>query len=315
MRRILTVTLNPALDVSTEVERVVAGLKLRCAPPRTDPGGGGVNVSRAIRFLGGDSASLVAVGGADGAALTALLRAEGLAPSTFETGRETRRSLAVRDLSDGRQYRFLLPGAPWDAATAEAAAAAIAAHARPGDLAVLSGSLPAGAPDGLYGEIVARLARAGAEALLDTSGAPLTLAARGLGPPLAALRMDDAEAEALAGEPLPDAAATSALAGALVARGAAAVVAVARGAEGTVVADAAGRWLCAPPPVPVVSAVGAGDSFVAAFALALAGGAPADEACARGVAAAAAAVTTPDTRLCDRETFDRLLPLVRVARL
>ncbi|MCE8472751.1 PfkB family carbohydrate kinase, partial [Rhodovulum sulfidophilum] len=73
MHDILTVTLNPTVDLSTSVAHVVPGDKLRCAPPVTDPGGGGINVSRAIRLLGGESLALVALGGHNGDKLRALL--------------------------------------------------------------------------------------------------------------------------------------------------------------------------------------------------------------------------------------------------
>ena len=313
--RILTLTLNPALDLSTETDRVAPGRKLRCATPRADPGGGGVNVSRAIRNLGGRSDTLVAAGGANGAQLLALLRSEGLDPSALPVAAETRISLAVTDLGDGAQYRFVTPGPSWTAPDLQAAADRVAAVARTGDLVVVSGSLPPGAPADWPLALARRLRAARADVLLDTSGAPLAAAAAARDGAVAALRMDDEEAEALTGAPLPDAAATARFAAGLVARGAARVAAVARGAEGSVVADAGGCWLCAPPVVPVLSKVGAGDSFVAAFAMALAEGAPTSEACARGVAAAAAAVTTPDTRLCDRETYARLLPQVTTTRL
>ena len=77
--RILTVTLNPALDVATSAEAVVPELKLRCEAPQVDPGGGGINVSRAIARMGGRSTALVALGGGTGARLCDLMRAEGLA--------------------------------------------------------------------------------------------------------------------------------------------------------------------------------------------------------------------------------------------
>jgi 6-phosphofructokinase 2 len=312
MRRILTVTLNPALDLSTETARVSANVKLRCAEPRADPGGGGVNVSRAIRQLGGRSDALIAAGGPTGARLVELLKMEGLAPSPLPVGAETRISLSVSDLEDRAQYRFVMPGPLWSARDLSAAAERVAQSARTGDLVIVSGSLPPGAPPDWPLALARRLRAARAHVLLDTSGAPLTAAAAARDGALAVLRMDDEEAEALHGGLLSDAAATADFAARLVAEGAVGVTAVARGAEGSVVADATGRWLCAPPKVAVVSAVGAGDSFVAAFAMALAEGRPTPEACAAGVAAAAAAVTTPGTRLCERETFDTLLPQVVV---
>jgi len=312
MTRILTLTLNPALDISTETETVAPDRKLRCAAPRIDPGGGGVNVSRAIANLGGDSVALVAAGGPAGAHLLALLRAAGLSPVDLGAPGETRRSMAVRALESGAQYRFLMPGPVWRDADAERAAAAVAAATRPGDLLVVSGSPPPGLADDFFLTLNARLAPLGARMILDTSGAALEAAAR-CARPLHVLRMDHEEAQALAGAPLQGVAAVADFAAALVARGAARIVAVAHGAEGTVVATPEGRWHARPPKVAVISKVGAGDSFVAAFTLALSRGQGAPEACAAGVAAAAAAVTKPDTQLCDGETTARLLAQVVTA--
>jgi 6-phosphofructokinase 2 len=314
MRRILTVTLNPALDVSTETARVEPDRKLRCAAPRLDPGGGGVNVSRATAFLGGATVPLVAAGGPAGARLLALLRAEGLAPVDLGVAAETRESFSVIETETGRQFRFVTPGPEWRAEDGDRARAAILGHARPGDLLVVSGSQPPGLPDGFFPSLAVAARSNGVELLLDTSGGPLRAAATAAAG-LAALRMDGEEAEALAGRALPDPAALGAFACALRDAGAARIVAIGAGALGTVIAHPGGAAHCRPPVVEVVSKTGAGDSFVAAFALRLAAGDDPVTACAWGVAAAAAAVTTPDTRLCDRETAERLRPAVACTRL
>ena len=107
---VLTITLNPALDLTTSVGRLEPRQKLRCEPPRYDPGGGGINVSRAIRKLGGDSLAFVALGGATGAQLRALLDEEGVAYTIYDSRGETRISFTVVDRSSDRPYRFVLPG-------------------------------------------------------------------------------------------------------------------------------------------------------------------------------------------------------------
>lgn len=313
MTRILTLTLNPALDISTETEAVAPDRKLRCAPPRIDPGGGGVNVSRAIASLGGASLPLVAAGGPAGAHLLALLRAAGLDPVDLVAPGETRRSLAVTELATGRQYRFVMPGPEWRDADADRVRVAVAAAAETGDMLVVSGSPPPGLAADFFLTLNRLLAPRGVRMILDTSGAALAAAARPSSQPLHVLRMDHEEAEALAGGAVSGVGAVADLASALAAGGAANIVAVAHGASGTVVATAGGRWHCRPPRVRVVSKVGAGDSFVAAFTLGLSRGETAAQACAAGVAAAAAAVTTPDTQLCERETAALLLADVTTA--
>ena len=314
MTAILTVTLNPALDLSTATDAVVCGDKLRCDPVVTDPGGGGINVARAIAHLGGTARALVACGGHTGARLVALLEAEGVPVLRHDIAGDTRQSLAVTDRSSGAQYRFVLPGPVWDSVQAEALLAAIAGAApRPG-LVVLSGSQPPGVPDGFACALLDRLAPE-TRLILDTSGPAL---AHVLTQRLGAghvLRLDGAESNMAAGRPLRDLAQLAGFAQDLVARGTAGTVVLALGAEGSVLANAAGCWHAVTPPVPVRSKVGAGDSFVGAFALALAGGAAPPQALAEGVAAASAAVMSDATALCLRADVEALRPQVTLTRL
>ncbi len=144
MAQILTVTLNPALDLATTTEAVLAGPKLRCDMPRADAGGGGVNVSRALRQLGGASTALVALGGGAGARLGELLVADGIDVLRLDAPGETRQSLAVTDRTSGGQYRFVMPGPTWDSSDVDRAVDSIVAASGKGTLVVLSGSLPPG---------------------------------------------------------------------------------------------------------------------------------------------------------------------------
>ena len=304
---ILTVTLNPALDLATSVDEVRPGPKLRCAPPMTDPGGGGTNVSRAIRQLGGASRALVAAGGATGERLLSLLAEAGIGTVALRAPGETRQSLAVIDRHSGGQYRFVLPGPVWGPADVGQALAAIAATAREGGLVVFSGSQPPGVPDDFPQQLARRL-HGRARLIVDTSGGPLRVLAEGRGPAPWLLRMDGEEAEELAGRPLPDAGDSALFAAGLVARGVAEVVIVARGGDGAVLAAPGLRLHAASAPVEVVSKVGAGDSFVGALTLSLARGEGCELALRKGNAAASAAVMTEATRLCRSEDADRLLP-------
>ncbi|WP_101341551.1 1-phosphofructokinase family hexose kinase [Cereibacter azotoformans] len=304
---ILTLTLNPAIDLAADVPQVLPGIKLRCTEPRVDPGGGGLNVSRAIRILGGQSTAFVALGGNVGGRLAALIAAAGIEIVAFAGPGETRESLTVTETGTGQQFRFMLPGARWSPARVEAALARIDRAVPKGGMVVLSGSLPPGVPAD-FPALVSNLLGQRARLLVDTSGAPLAHLAAGGVPDLDILRMDDSEAASLAGRPLDSVAETADFASALVARGVAGCVIIARGADGSVLADARGRWHSRSEPVEVVSAVGAGDTFVGAFVLALARGAQPETALAHGVAAAAAAVITEATELCHPEDVERLLP-------
>ncbi len=303
---ILTLTLNPALDMAAEVPEVIAGQKLRCSDPLLDPGGGGLNVSRAIRALGGDSLALVAIGGLTGDRLAGLIRAAGVTFLSILGPGETRQSLTVTEEKTGRQFRFMLPGPVWGEAERARVFTLLRATARPGGLSVISGSQPPGVP----ADFPAQLAESmpGSRVVLDTSGKPLSEAVANPIPGLEVLRMDSEEAEGLTGHPLASREETADFAQALARRGVAKKVVVARGADGNVLATADRRLFSPAPNVRVKSTVGAGDSFVAALVLAMARGQDDAEALAMAAAAAAAAVMTDATQLCRPEDVMRLRP-------
>ncbi|WP_114965250.1 1-phosphofructokinase family hexose kinase [Alkalilacustris brevis] len=312
---ILTVTLNPALDISAFTARVSPGPKLRLDGPRHDPGGGGINVARAIVRLGGRAEALAVLGGAMGARIAALLEAEGVPLLPFDTPEETRHSLSVTDLSDGRQYRFVLPGEPWPEGRAVSVLDRIDQAARPGGFVVLSGSQPPGVPDDFPHHLAARLGER-ARMIADISGAALRAAlTRPARPALAVLRLDQAAAEDAAGGGLEQPADSAAFARTLVDRRIARMVVLARGADGNVLAGAGLLLHCRPPEVPVKSPVGAGDSFTAAFTLALARDEGPEDALRAGTAAAAATVMTEGTELCRAEDAARLGPQCHMQRL
>lgn len=310
MPNILTVTLNPALDFSTVTETVVAGPKLRCAPPRVDPGGGGVNVSRAIRILGGKSLAILALGGTTGQRLGDLLVREGITTCRFELEAETRSSLAVTDMQTGKQYRFVLPGPIWNADVEANLLATIARLLRGGEAMVLSGSQP----EGVSMDFASRLndlgASVGARLAVDISGpAQRHLVDHPAG--VWFLRMDGDEARQLSGRELTERADTADFAAELVARGVAGTVVIGRGEDGSVLAWSGGRYHCCNRVENIASTVGAGDSLTGAMVMALDRGDRHEDALRLGVAAASAAVLTEATELCRAEDVERLLPAGR----
>ncbi len=303
---IVTLTLNPALDLSSTVAAMIPDTKLRCTAPLLDPGGGGLNVSRAIAALGGESLALVALGGLTGDKLAGLIRDEGVPFLAMTAPGESRQSLTVTETSTGRQYRFMLPGPKWSVPDQERVFALLRAAARPGAFGVISGSQPPGVPV----DFPASLAQAmpGLQVVLDTSGPALAQAVAHPIAGLAILRMDGDEAESLAGHPLTTRSDSADFAAALVARGVARCVVVARGADGSVLVDQDRRIFAKAAKVTVKSTVGAGDSFVAGLILSLARGEGPERALALGTAAASAAVTSDATQLCKAEDVRRLLP-------
>ena len=311
---VLTVTLNPALDLSSAADEVRPDLKLRCDKPVVEPGGGGINVSRAIKILGGQSTAMVALGGTTGTRIAEMLKSDGLSVVRLTAPGETRQSLAVNDRATGGQYRFVLPGPEWHRAHVADMTSAIAESARAGGWVVVSGSNPPGVPDGFEQMLTVRLKDSSARLIVDTSGEALRVLS-GSSTPVDVLRMDSHEAEGLAGRPLPLRSDSAAFAAGLVQNGAAKSVIVARGADGSVIAGPDGAWHAEAAKVKVVSAVGAGDSFVAGFVLAAARGWPVPDALALGTAAAAAAVMTPATDLCHADDVARFYAARVVTRL
>lgn len=314
---IFTVTLNPAVDFSASADKVAPGPKLRLSPPVVEPGGGGVNVARAIHKLGGAARAVIAVRGVMGARLTAMLETEGIETLTLTGDGETRLSLAVTDRGSGGQYRFTFPGPDWTEEEAAEALQAIAGTSAPGSFVVLSGSQPPGVDERFPILLADALRAKSARLVVDTSGpALLELVGRhGDHPIVHVLRLDQEVAEKIAGVALRRATDSLELAERLVAAGVAEIVVIARGADGNVMAGQGLRLQCVPPQVPVKSKVGAGDSFTGAFVLSLARGDDPATALQWGTAAAAAAVMTEATELCRREDTEELMPLCAVRHL
>ena len=304
MAEIVTITANPALDLSTEAPAMLPDHKLRCTAPRVQPGGGGVNVSRAIAALGGASRALVAYGGHTGEHLMQLLADEGLTVESLGVDHTTRQSMSVRDAASGLQYRFMIPGTEWAEADCQTARDAIRAAVTPGALVIPSGSLPPGMPFDFFLRLNAEVAAKGGRMIVDTSGAALERAGKG-GVGLWCLRMDTVEAEELAGRRLHSLDDMAQMAARLRRDGAGEVVMIAAGASGTVISCEGWLGLTRPPVVVPHSLIGAGDSFIGAFALSISRGEDPVDACAWGTAAAASAVTMPGTDLCVKADVDR----------
>ena len=305
MTALLTVTLNPALDIGASVARMQAGPKLRLDDPVAEPGGGGINVARAAVKLGGRARAIAALGGAAGQRIADLLADSGVELVAVPVPGETRQNLAVLDRADGQQYRLQFPGPVWTEVLAASMLDRLVAEVRsldPGAIVILSGSQPPGLSPAFPQDAARRLGP-GARLVVDTSGPALArlIEAPQPGARPHVLRLDQAESESAAGHPLPGVRESLDFAQVLVARGVADCVVLARGAEGSVLATAIDRLHTAPPRVSVESRIGAGDSFTAGFSLTLAAGGDWGAAMIAGTAAAAAAVMTPGTELCRGE--------------
>lgn len=305
MPNILTITLNPALDLSSSVGRVIPGPKLRCSPPAVHPGGGGLNVSRAIALLGGKSRAFVALGGTVGQRIRTLLEAEKIELQFFEIEGETRQSLSVTSAIRAEQFRFVFPGPEWQQSQVTNAMLAIEDAVQQATILVVSGSLPPGVPPDFTATLAAKLPPQ-TRIIADHSGAPLNWHVDNPSA-IEVLRMDAAEAEELAGKVLISRQDTAEFARHLVDQGVAKVIIIARGADGSVMAAPEGLYHSCCIVTDIRSKVGAGDSFVGALALAMDKGETWADALRHGVAAAGAAVMTEGTELCRPEDVEHLL--------
>jgi 6-phosphofructokinase 2 len=288
-----TLTLNPAIDVSSEAERIEPTRKVRTCCETIDAGGGGINVARVLQRFGTPVEALFLAGGATGQAFDSLLAREGLQRRWVRIADDTRTSLTIHERSTRLEYRFVPEGPTLTAGELDACRAAIGAAQS--DYLVASGSLPPGVPDDFYVH-VAEAARAnGARFVLDTSGEELRDAISAGG--IFLLKAS--------GEELDRAAAA-----AIVAAGHAEHVALTLGREGALLFGPEDAHALPALKTEPVSTVGAGDSFLAGLVHGLATGEEPLTAFRLAVACAAAATLSPGTDLCRPSDVERLLPQV-----
>lgn len=304
---IVTLTINPALDVSTTTERVRAEHKMRCGPSRIDPGGGGVNVSRVIERLGGHSTAIYAVGGPTGQAYRQLLEADGIIGRAIAIAGSTRENVTIDETSTGRQFRFVLQGPEMTEPEWQRCLDATEAAMHWGGYVVLSGSLAPGVPDDIYARIARRARDMGVRCIVDASGEALASA---LDAGVYLVKPSGRELSELVGAEMTSLDDKKAAARQLVAEGRAEVVALTLGADGAVLVTASSVTHLASPPITVRSIVGAGDSFLAALVLRLAQGHDLIAAFRAGVAAGTATAMTEATELCHRDDVERFEALL-----
>jgi 1-phosphofructokinase len=291
---IVTVTPNPSLDRTVEIPELIPGAVLRATAHRVDPGGKGVNVSRVLARFGRPTLAVLPDGAGE---LADLLRGAGVRPVCTPVDGTTRVNTALVEL-DGTTTKVNEPGVPLSAAQVDALVDAVGGHAATATWVVTAGSLPAGAPPDLHGRIVAAARSAGTRIAVDTSGEALR-AAVAADPDL--IKPNVAELAELAGHPLPRLGDVLDAAWDLVGGGIGTVL-VSMGAAGAVVVDGAHggvAWHTAALPTSVRSTVGAGDSTLAGYLIALTSGTGGDveaaDALVHAVACGTAAVGLPGT--------------------
>lgn len=301
-QRIVTLTVNPALDIAMEASEVSPGHKIRTRGATYDPGGGGVNVSRVIHALGGQTLAILAVGGPTGRFLQEMLVDEGVPSLTIGVPATTRVSLTVQEATSGAEYRFVPDGGVLSASDAEHFLSALSGIEA--DWLVASGSLPPGFPTDFYAQVARLAGRRNIRFALDTSGIPLQAA---LHQGIDLLKTSLGEFRSIGGGQPADGESLAEEASRLAASGAASMIALTLGERGAILATANDRWTSPAIPVRVRGSVGAGDSFLAGLVLGLSRQEPPREALRLALAAAAAAVTMRGTAHVKRQQVEALL--------
>jgi len=312
MHAICTLTMNPALDVSTFVDRIVPAIKLRCAAGRQDPGGGGINVARVASRLGHNVTAVYPIGGATGNRLSQLVDAEGIRSATIQLKGETRQSFTVLEKETGNEYRFVLPGPRLGKREVRRILEALQSIAVQPRFMVMSGSLPSGVPEEVYGQ-AARISKAqGARVVLDTSGPPLRAA---LSNGVYLVKPNLRELRELTSAPLVDLRTQVSACRELVEKRQAEIVALTLGEQGAVLVTRDRGLRAQPVSIRPASSVGAGDSFLGAMVWALANELSLEDSFRYAMAAGSAALLTPGTELCKKKDVQRLYREVRLAPL
>lgn len=286
---ILTLTMNPAIDICTRVDSVRPVDKMRCGTPRFDPGGGGINVARTVLALGARATAVFPAGGYPGRRLEQLVLAAGVPMRPVPVAGPTRESMSITDETTGEQFRFVLPGPELCDAEQQALLGAVDQAAESARVVVASGSLPPGVPGDFYQTLADRMAVRGVPLVLDTSGVALRHIRRGVFLLKPSLR----ELDELLGRRLTGRSEQVAGARELIGNRVARIVVVSLGAQGALAVTADAAEFFAAVPVPVRSGIGAGDAMVGGIAVGMVRGMSLGDAVRQGIAAATAALGAP----------------------
>lgn len=308
---IYTVTLNPALDKTVEIPGMALDTVNRITSMRTDPGGKGINVSKVIAKLGGESCAVGILGGESGRTLLAALEREGLRTHFRFVEGQTRTNLKIIDRALHTNTDINEPGLTVSPADLDALLRDLLGMVREGDIVVLAGSLPQGAPQDTYRVWTAACREKGARVCLDADG---VLLAEGLKAAPYLIKPNEDELSRLVGHRLTD---TDELIveGRRLLKGGVTRVVISLGERGALYLRGNEVLYAEGLSVPVGSTVGAGDSVVAALAYADSLGMSDEDAVRLSTATGAANVMCSGTQPAEREAVEKLLPQVKIRRI
>ena len=306
MSSIITITFNPAIDKSTSVTELVPDKKMRCSQPVFEPGGGGVNVARAIKKLGGNANAVYLAGGYSGSFFKQLLDKEEVDSSVIKIAGHTRENLIVVDKKNDLQYRFGMPG---PGVTEEEWKQLLTFLDGIEDVAfmIASGNVPSGMPADIFTRISSIAKKKNAKFIVDASGESLKLA---LSEEVFLIKPNLGELSSLAGKEWIDHSEVEITARQIIDKNKCEVIVVSMGEKGAMLISASETISVIPPTVERKSTVGAGDSMLAGIVLSLSRGWSLADSVRFGVACGTAATMNPGTELCHREDAERLYKII-----
>ncbi|MDR6782789.1 6-phosphofructokinase 2 [Pedobacter africanus] len=303
---IITITFSPAIDKSASVPLLIPEKKLTCTAPVYEPGGGGINVARAIKRLGGNAIAIYPAGGYTGKLLTTLLTDEKVDVLPIETKEHTRENITIKETVTNNQYRFGMPGVSASSSVYKKCLKLIEQQQAPAYI-VVSGSLPPGVPPDIFKKIAEISQAKNARLIVDTSGEALKQALKAgvyLIKPnlkelanlsgLQVLAVDDAERAAKE----------------VLNKYKCEVIVTSLGAEGAFLVTPSMSLKIKVPTVKTESTVGAGDSMLAGIVYSLFDSRSLTDAARYGVACGTAATMNPGTELCHLKDVEKLYQII-----
>ena len=306
MSQIVTITFNPCIDKSAAVPQLIPEKKLSCTEPRFEPGGGGINVARAIRKLGGEATAIYPSGGYTGKFFNDLLAKENIPAVIIEIENSLRENVIVVEESSNKQFRFGFPGAKLLEQEWQQCIDAIGKISN-AEFLVASGSLPEGVPDDIFARLATISKKKNLKLVVDTSKAALRHAAN---EGVFMLKPNVNELSSLLGKKQLRRTEVARAATKIIEKGSCEVLLVSLGEEGAMLFTRDDQLQVSAPKVEKKSTVGAGDSMVAGFVLNLSQGKNFEDALRYGVACGTAATMRPGTELCNKKDADALYQII-----
>jgi len=308
---VMTITLNPAVDIVTSTDRVIANHKLRCGNALEHPGGGGINVARVLQRFGVNVQALYPMGGVTGVWHKRLLDEEVVRTLVVEISNETRESFSVHETSTSHDYRFILPG-PFISQTELAEFRDVFTSNLPKQYVVVSGGLAPGVPIDFFADLIHLSKKNDLRVILDSNGPCLNLA---LAQGVYLFKPSLSELCSLSPTQLTGRDEYIKFCKQLINEGKAEIIALSLAEQGAILVTRNNTWYAASLSVEIKTTVGAGDSFVGAMIWALIQNNTLEKSFAYGMAGGAAALLNSGTSLCHVEDVRRLVSEVKLIEI